>query len=104
MFFNSLLILYVSSWTLWLSSFISSNLGADRTSSSTSCGQKVQTFPSTFSEGLYTLESCIRVVEKHEYCGEDGGLSPLLLPSFLREHSRLGGLELSPCNLVFLSS
>ena len=36
--------------------------------------------------------------------GVDGGLSPFPLPPPPGEPSPLGGLDLSPCNLVFLSS
>ena len=36
--------------------------------------------------------------------GVDGGLSPFPLPPHPGEPSPLGGLELSPYNLVFLSS
>lgn len=36
--------------------------------------------------------------------GEGGGLPPFLLPPPPKEPSPLGGLELSPCSLVFLSS
>jgi len=42
--------------------------------------------------------------EDEKYGGEDGGLPPFLLPPPLKELSPLGGLELSPYNLVFLSS
>ena len=38
-----------------------------------------------------------------EYGGEGGGLSPFPLPP-PKEPSPLGGLELSSCGLVFLSS
>ena len=45
--------------------------------------------------------------EDEEDGGEVGGLSPLPLPPFPlpppEEPSALGGLELSPCNLLFLS-
>jgi len=41
--------------------------------------------------------------EDEEDGGEGGGLSPFPLPP-PKEPSPLGGLELSPCNLVFLSS
>jgi len=41
--------------------------------------------------------------EDEEDGGEGGGLSPFPLPP-PEEPSPLGGLELSPCNLVFLSS
>ena len=53
------------------------------------------------------------VVEEDEYGGEDGGeddggvdggLSPFPLPPPPGEPSPLGGMELSPRNLVFLSS
>ena len=47
-------------------------------------------------------------VEDEEDCGEGGGLPPFPLPYFPlpppEEPSPLGGLELSPCNLLFLSS
>ena len=38
-----------------------------------------------------------------DYGGVDDGLSPFPLPPPPGEPSPLGGLELSPCNLVFLS-
>ena len=41
--------------------------------------------------------------EDEAYGGEGGGLSPFPLPP-PEEPFPLGGLELSPCNLVFLSS
>ena len=41
--------------------------------------------------------------EYEEDGGEGGGLSPFPLPP-PEEPYPLGGLELSPCNLVFLSS
>ena len=40
---------------------------------------------------------------EEEDSGEGGGLSPFPLPP-LEEPSPLGGLELSACSLVFLSS
>ena len=47
--------------------------------------------------------------DEGEDCGEDdggvdGGLSPFPLPPPPGEPSPLGGMELSPYNLVFLSS
>lgn len=36
--------------------------------------------------------------------GEGGGLPPFPLPPCHEEPSPLGGLELSPCSMVFLSS
>ena len=42
-------------------------------------------------------------VEDEEDGGEGGGLSAFPLPP-PEEPSPLGGLELSPCNLLFLSS
>ena len=41
--------------------------------------------------------------EEYEDCGEGGGLPPFPLPP-PEEPSPLGGLEISPCSLVFLSS
>jgi len=97
------------------------DFGTDRTSSTSSCGQNVQTWPSSFSEGLLALASCERVVlEDDDDEGEDGGeddgeedsgLSPFPFkglsssPPFpLGEPSPFEGLELSPYNLEFLSS
>ena len=46
--------------------------------------------------------------EHEEDGGEGGGLSPFPLSPFPlplpKDPSHLGGLELSPCNLLFLSS
>ena len=115
------LILEVSSWTLGISPFNSLDIVANRTLSSSSRRQKVQTWPSSFSEGLSLLASCVRVVaekdddegedEGEDYGGEDGGLSPFPFeglsssPPFPSEEpSPFEGLELSPCNLEFLSS
>ena len=107
MLLNSFLILEVSSWTLVLSPFNSLDFGVDRTSSS-SCGQKLQTWPYSFIEGLPALASCIRVVVEKDDDEGDGGDGGGLLPFPLfpppGEPSPFGGLELSPCNLVFLSS
>ena len=56
------------------------------------------------------MEECEYACEEEdeEDGGEGGGLSPFPLPHFplppLEEPSPLGGLELSPCNLLFLSS
>ena len=41
--------------------------------------------------------------EDEEDGGDGGGLSPFPLPPH-EEPSPLGGLELYPCNLIFLSS
>ena len=66
---------------------------------------KAQTCPSSILEGFSTLTFCIKVVEKYEVCGEDGGLSPLFLPSyFVGEPSPLEDLEPSPCSCELLSS
>ena len=41
--------------------------------------------------------------EYEEYGGDGGGLPPFPLPP-PEDHSPLGGLELSPCNRMLLSS
>ena len=51
------------------------------------------------------MEECKDTCEEEdeEYGGEGGGLSPFPLPP-PEERFPLGGLELSPCNPIFLSS